>query len=164
MKYLFAEFLSIWLSFNQLLQKRKKFKIFCLIVFTPVRPGSVDIHLIYCVCVIQGQLSPPVITKVMAVNDCHVNLTWSPPRNNRCPLTMYIIHYRKVLNTGADWRHIDVINVTNTFHVMELDCGTLYDIAMSVTNERVKSNKSDSWQVITNSNINGTYILNPTVC
>ena len=120
----------------------------------------IDIYLIHCVFfIIQGQLPPPVIKKVKVINDCNVNLTWSPPRNIRCPLTMYIIHYRKVVDNETDWRHIDVINATNTFHVVQLDCGTLYEIAMSVTNERGKSNKSNVWQVRVKSRMKGKYVF-----
>ncbi len=120
-----------------------------------------DIYLIHCVFFfIKGQLSPPVINNVTAISDCYVNLTWSPPRNIGCPLTMYIIHYRKVVDNDADnsWLTINVTNVTNTFHLKQLDCGTLYEIAMSVTNERGNSNKSNVWRVRTNSTMKGTYV------
>lgn len=102
----------------------------------------------------KGQLPPPVINnKEKEINGCKANITWSPPRNIECPLSMYIIHYRKMPSLGseADWRQIKVTNITNTFHLVQLDCDTQYEIQMTVRNELGESNRSNSWQVKTKS-------------
>lgn len=74
---------------------------------------------------------------------------------------MYIIHYRKVPSLGreADWRQINVTNIANTFHLIQLDCGTQYEIQMTVANELGESNMSNSWQVKTKSGKKGRHDL-----
>jgi len=74
---------------------------------------------------------------------------------------MYIIHYRKVPSLGheADWMQIRVTNITNTFHLVQLDCGTQYEIQMTVANELGESNMSNSWRVKTKSDVKGRYVL-----
>ena len=53
--------------------------------------------------ILQGKPTPPVLNnKETEINGCNVNLTWSPPREDACPITMYIIHYRE-----ANSQHIE---------------------------------------------------------
>lgn len=88
-----------------------------------------------------------------------MNITWSPPTNIICPLSTYIIHYRKVpsLDSKADSIQINVTNVTHTFYLMQLDCGIQYEIQMTATNKLGKSKRSNTWQVKTKSSIKGRY-------
>ena len=73
---------------------------------------------------------------------------------------LYIIYYRKLRSRGrkADWMQIKVNNVTNTFHLFQLDCGKQYEIQMTVTNELGESNMSNSWKVKTKPDIKGKYV------
>ena len=59
----------------------------------------------------------------------------------------------------ADWWQIKVTNITNTFHLVQLDCGTQYEIQMTVRNELGESNRSNSWQVKTKSGNKGKHGL-----
>jgi len=58
----------------------------------------------------------------------------------------------------ADWMQITVTNITNTFRLLQLDCGTRYEIQMTVTNELGESNMSNSWKVKTKPDIKGKYV------
>ena len=64
----------------------------------------------------------------------------------------------------ADWWQIKVTNITNTFHLVQLDCGTQYEIQMTVRNELGESNRSNSWQVKTKSGNKGKHVFKFFLC
>ena len=91
----------------------------------------------------------------MEINGCDVNLTWSPPREDACPITKYIIHYREETSQDNknDWLQIPISQVTKTFYVIRLICNTKYEIAVSAHNGNMESDWSTSWQVKTNTGV-----------
>ena len=109
---------------------------------------------------IVDKLPPPVVeNKETEIYGCDVNLTWSPPLDAGCPLTMYKIHYRDIQPGGnnTEWLQIPVTQLNKTFYVMPLMCDTEYEIAMSAKDEERESGLSSSWRVKTKSAPAGLY-------
>ena len=90
----------------------------------------------------------------MAVSDCSVNLSWSPPKNTGCPPTMYIIYFREIHlgSNDAEWRVMHVAGLKTTYAIA-LRCDTEYEIAVAARNEEKESAMSNYWRVKTNSGI-----------
>ena len=103
-----------------------------------------------------GRPTPPVINnKETEINGCDVNLTWSPPRRQACPITKYRIYYREkqLQENEAEWSQIPISQVTKTFHVIRLSCEKKYEIAVSALNEITEGKKSTSWLVKVNTGV-----------
>ena len=82
---------------------------------------------------------------------CDVNLTWSPPVDTECPLTMYTIYYREIQSeeNNTEWLQISVTQLDTTSYVIPLQCDTEYEIAMTAKDEGRESAMSNSWHVRT---------------
>ena len=99
---------------------------------------------------------PPVISnKETEINGCDVNLTWSPPRRQACPITKYKIYYREKTSqeNEAEWSEIPISQVKKTFYVIRLFCDKKYEIAVSAFRETTESKRSTSWLVKVNSGL-----------
>ena len=110
---------------------------------------------------LKGKPTRPVINnKETEINGCNVNLTWSPPRKDACPIAKYIVHYRQKTSQDneTDWRQISVSQVTKTFLHIPLFCDTKYEFAVSAHNGKMKSGWSNSWQVQINSGVIVLYV------
>lgn len=106
-----------------------------------------------------GKLSSPVIKNAeIEIHGCNVKLTWSPPRDNECPLSMYVLHYREIKPHGneVDWQQISITEVANNTYVIPLNCDAEYEISMSARDEKRESTMSNVWQIETNSQSSGT--------
>ena len=104
----------------------------------------------------QGKPTPPVINnKETEINGCNVNLTWSSPREDACPITKYIIHYRETSSqhNETEWQQIPVSQVTKTFFYIPLFCDKKYEFAVSVYNGKMESDWSDYWHIKTNTGV-----------
>ena len=98
--------------------------------------------------------TPPVINnKESEIKGCSVNLTWSPPPRQACPVNKYTIFYREKTSDEyeADWTEKRISQVSRTSHVIRLFCDSNYEIAMSTLIGKRESSRSTSWQVRTNS-------------
>ena len=103
---------------------------------------------------ITGVPSPPTISnKETEALSCNVNLTWSTPVDNGCPLTMYSIYYRQIQPrvTGAPWDSINITNILDTRYFLSLRCDTQYMIEVSAWNELGQSDRSKAWVIKTSS-------------
>ena len=87
--------------------------------------------------------SPPVVNiKETKSLTCGVNVTWSPPADHGCPLTMYSIYYQQIQAPEIGWSQINVTNVMVTKFAVTLACGRQYTIEMSAWNELGESGRS----------------------
>ena len=96
--------------------------------------------------------SPPIIkNKGVQVFGCGVNLKWSSPRDNGCPLTMYTIYYREVQSTSENdsWHQINVTVDTTSRDLPSLKCNTEYIFKVSAWNELGESDTSNEWPIKT---------------
>ncbi|KAJ7385283.1 hypothetical protein OS493_016354 [Desmophyllum pertusum] len=104
--------------------------------------------------------SPPVINnKETKTLRCDVNLTWSPPADNGCPLTMYSIYYQQIQSreTGESWYQVNVSNhgnVMETNYTISLACDRQYTVEISAWNELGQSGRSRPWIIKTISDKN----------
>ena len=98
-----------------------------------------------------GQPSAPVIlNKETQVSGCDVNLRWSLPEDNGCPLTMHTIYYRERQSKNIDsWHRINVTKVSKTEYLLSLKCNTEYAFTVSSWNELGESAVSSEWPVKT---------------
>ena len=100
--------------------------------------------------------APPVINnKESEIKGCIVNLTWSLPPRQACPVKKYKIYYR-VKTSGdneAEWTEKSLSRLTKTFQVIPLLCDLKYEIAMASLTGISEGDRSTSWQVKTNSGV-----------
>ena len=79
-----------------------------------------------------------------------MNLRWSPPENNGCPLTIYTIYYKELQSKNEDFKpQINVPKFTKLEHLLSLKCNTEYAIAVSAWNELGESDISSEWKIRT---------------
>ena len=79
-----------------------------------------------------GKPSAPVIqNKETQISRCHINLRWSLPEDNGCPLTMYTIYYRELQSKNL-LHEINVTKVAKLEHLLSLKCNAEYTFAVSV--------------------------------
>ena len=78
------------------------------------------------------------------LSKCKVNLTWSAPRDNGCPLNKYTIHYREIQLTEEDtqWHETSVTNVAQISRGLSLMCGRQYELTLTASNDAGESGKS----------------------
>lgn len=96
--------------------------------------------------------SPIKIGLIRNLSDCNVNLTWSPPRDNGCPLEKYTIYYRQRQLRKEEllpWHETSITNVAKTFSVLSLKCGRKYELTLTASNQAGESSKSSPWRIIT---------------
>jgi len=112
--------------------------------------------IIFLILISKGKPTPPVINnKETEINGCNVNLKWSPPRQDACPILKYIVYYREKnsQDSETDWRQIPISQVTKTFLNIPLFCDTKYEFAVSAHNGKMESDLSAYWQVKTNTGV-----------
>ncbi|KAL9976606.1 hypothetical protein ACROYT_G013927 [Oculina patagonica] len=98
--------------------------------------------------------SPPVInSKETESLTCNVNLTWSPPDDNGCQLTLYSIYYQQIQPqvTGAHWHQVNVMDIMKTRLTISLACDKQYKVEMSAWNRLGQSDRSKPWMIKTKS-------------
>ena len=96
--------------------------------------------------------SPLIIEKKgVQVFGCDVNLKWSSPQDNGCPLTLYKIYYREQQSTSEDdsWHQINVTVDTRSMDLLSLKCNTVYILKVSAWNELGESATSNEWLIKT---------------
>ena len=95
--------------------------------------------------------SAPVIqNKETQVSGCDVNLRWSVPEDNGCPLTLYTIYYRELQSKNEDNKQpINVTKVTKSEHILSLKCNKEYAFAVSAWNELGESAVLSEWPIKT---------------
>ena len=97
--------------------------------------------------------SAPVIEnkEVHWVSGCHVNLKWTPPQDNGCPLTMYTIYYSELQSSSKNesWYQINVTADTTSRDLPSLKCNTGYMFKLSAWNELGESDTSNEWPMKT---------------
>jgi len=73
-----------------------------------------------------------------------VNLTWTAPKDNGCPLNKYTIYYREIKLTEdtPQWYETSITNVAQTFSGLSLKCGQQYEITLTASNDAGESDKS----------------------
>ncbi|XP_078365914.1 uncharacterized protein LOC144650130 [Oculina patagonica] len=99
-----------------------------------------------------GVPSPPAITnKETETLRCDVNLTWNPPEDNGCQLTMYSIYYQQIQprETGTPWYQVNVTKIMRTRFTISLACGRQYKVEMSAWNGLGESDRSRPWIIKT---------------
>ena len=98
-----------------------------------------------------GRPSAPVIqNKKSKVSGCVVNLRWSLPKDNGCPLTKYTIYYSyRESKSKTSWHQINVTKVTKPEHFLSLKCNIEYTFAVSAWNKLGESAKSSNWPIET---------------
>jgi len=92
---------------------------------------------------------------VRTLSKCKVNVTWSAPRDNGCPLNKYTIHYREIQLTKEDtplWHETSITNVAQTFSGLSLKCNRQYELTVTASNDAGKSDKAHKLRI----NITGT--------
>ncbi|CAH3033098.1 unnamed protein product, partial [Pocillopora meandrina] len=95
---------------------------------------------------------PPIIkSKEVQMSGCDVNLKWSSPQDNGCPLTMYTVYYREVQSLGEDeyWHHINVTMDSTSTSLTSLKCNSEYTFKVTAWNELGESNTSKEWRIKT---------------
>ena len=96
-----------------------------------------------------GKPSAPVIqNKQTKVSGCVVNLKWSLPEDNGCPLTFYTIYYREI-QSKTSWHQINITKVTKPEHLLSLKCNIEYTFAVSAWNGLGRSAMSSEWPIKT---------------
>ena len=80
-----------------------------------------------------------------------MNLKWSSPQDNGCPLTLYKIYYREQQSTIEDdsWHQINVTVDTRSRDLPSLKCNTEYIFKVSAWNELGESATSNQWPIKT---------------
>ena len=79
-----------------------------------------------------------------------MNLRWSVPEDNGCPLTLYTIYYRELQSKNEDNKQpINVTKVTKSEHILSLKCNKEYAFAVSAWNELGQSAVSSEWPIKT---------------
>ena len=79
------------------------------------------------------------------LSKCKVNLSWSTPRDNGCPLNMYTIYYREIQLTENDTPQCyetRITNIAQTFSSLSLKCGRQYEFTLTASNDAGESDKS----------------------
>ena len=74
-----------------------------------------------------------------------MNLLWSTPRDNGCPLNMYTIYYREIQLTENDTPQCyetRITNIAQTFSSLSLKCGRQYEFTLTASNDAGESDKS----------------------
>ena len=94
---------------------------------------------------------PVIKNKETETPRCDVILTWSPPADNGCPLTMYTINYQRIQpqETEEPWYQVNLTDIMTTNFTISLSCDTLYKIEISAWNELGESEKSRPWIIKT---------------
>ena len=71
-------------------------------------------------------------------------LTWNPPTDNGCPLTMYTIYYQQIQppEIGEPWYQVNLTDIMATNFTISLSCDTQYTIDISAWNELGESYRS----------------------
>ena len=100
--------------------------------------------------------NPVISNKETEIPRCDVILTWSPPADTGCPLTMYTIYYKQIQprEIGEPWYQVNHTDIMATNFTIPLSCDTQYTIEMSAWNEIGQSRRSRPWIVKT---IAGTF-------
>ena len=101
---------------------------------------------------ITGVPLPPTIQKEKTKTiSCDVNLTWSTPADNGCPLTKYSVYYGLSYEDKQEaiWHEINDLK-ENAF-ILTLKCNSRYVIEVSAWNELGESNRSKTLEITTNS-------------
>ena len=115
-----------------------------------------------------GKPSPPIINNSETETlGCHVNVTWSKPDDNGCPLTKYSVYFIQIQlrETEEPWYEIQTTDILKTYRVLRLSCDTQYMIEMSAWNELGQSNRSRRWIVTTNRRTpSGKFHGGPYIC
>ena len=101
-------------------------------------------------------LIPGVPPPPSSINDkktgtigCDMNLTWTPPVDHGCPLTMYSIYYRHIPPRGkeAPWNSVNISDVLQTHYVLSLRCDLKYGIEISAWNELGQGDRSRTLKI-----------------
>ena len=94
---------------------------------------------------------PVIKDKETKIPRCDVILTWSPPTDNGCPLTMYTINYQRIQprETKEPWYQVNLTDIMATNLTLSLSCDTQYTIDISAWNELGESERSRPWIVKT---------------
>ena len=98
--------------------------------------------------VVSGIPLPPTIkNEETEIRSCNVNVSWSTPLDNGCPLTNYSVYYREMYSHETEplWREIKVTDVLKTHYFLSLKCDTRYMIEVSAWNEKGESDISRTW-------------------
>ncbi|XP_078357420.1 uncharacterized protein LOC144642321 isoform X2 [Oculina patagonica] len=94
--------------------------------------------------------APVILNKETQVSGCDVNLRWSLPEDNGCPITLYTIYYSERQSKNEDsWHEINVTKVTKSEHLLSLKCNTEYAFTVSAWNELGESAISSEWPIKT---------------
>ncbi|CAH3197137.1 unnamed protein product, partial [Porites evermanni] len=100
----------------------------------------------------RGVPLPPTIQKEKTKTlSCDVNLTWSTPADNGCPLTKYLVYFKL---SYEDKQHIymqDISDLKENAFILMLKCNSRYMIEVSAWNELGESNRSKTLEITTNS-------------
>ena len=94
---------------------------------------------------------PVIKNKETEISRCDVILTWSPPADNGCPVTMYTINYQRIQprEIGEPWYQVNVTDIIATNFTISLSCDTQYKIEISAWNELGESKRSRPWIIKT---------------
>ncbi|KAL9987753.1 hypothetical protein ACROYT_G002109 [Oculina patagonica] len=94
--------------------------------------------------------APVILNKETHVSGCDVNLRWSLPEDNGCPITLYTIYYSERQSKNEDsWHQINVTKVTKSEHLLSLKCNTEYSFTVTAWNELGESAISSEWPIET---------------
>ena len=95
--------------------------------------------------IVSGIPLPPAIkNKETELPTCYVNVSWSAPVDNGCPLTKYSVYYREIHSDETEGE-VKVADVLKTHSVLLLKCDTQYIIEVSAWNEKGQSERSRKW-------------------
>ena len=80
-----------------------------------------------------------------------MNLTWSIPESNGCPLIMYRIYYRERQSGDKEdfWYQINATVDSRSLHLTSLKCNAEYAFRVSSWNEVGESDMSPAWSIKT---------------
>ena len=94
---------------------------------------------------------PVIKNKETEIPRCDVILTWSPPADNGCPLTMYTINHQPIQSReiGESWYQVNLTDIMATNFTISLSCDTQYTIEISAWNEVGESERSRPWIIKT---------------
>ncbi|XP_068751010.1 uncharacterized protein [Montipora capricornis] len=101
---------------------------------------------------------PVIKNKETETPRCNVILTWSPPADNGCPLTMYTINYQRIQprETEEPWYQVNHTDIMTTNFTISLSSDTLYKIEISAWNELGESERSRPWIIKTLQSVSDT--------
>ena len=94
---------------------------------------------------------PVIKNKETEIPRCDVILTWSPPADSGCPLTMYTINYQRIQprEIGEPWYQVNLTDIMATNFTISLSCDAQYSIDISAWNEVGESERSRPWIIKT---------------